>query len=138
MHVPCRWSHLHRTCWWGTARSDFVDVPLVGVDLRVRGNDALVCRVLRGALDYACGVGAAEPPSSLPDDCSAPSAESPLAQLGERRAARELVRRWVLSRRLVVERLLLATTVEFPRPADVLPVWTPGPPLPDSASSVAW
>ena len=100
--------------------------------------DALACKVLGGVIGYACGVSAAEPAPSLPDDGLVPSAESLLAQLRERREARGLVRRWVLSRRSVVERLLLATTVEFPPPGDVLPVWTPGPPLPDSAPSAAW
>ena len=71
--------------------------------------DALVCKVLRGAIDYACGVG-----------------------------ARELVRRWVVARASVVERLLLATTVDFPPPGDVLPVWTSGLPLPGPAPSAAW
>ena len=100
--------------------------------------DALGRKVLGGAIDYACGVPAAEAAPSLPDDCPAPSAESLLAHPRERRRARELVRRWVFARVSVVERLLLATVVEFPPPADVLPVWTPGPPLSDPSLSAAW
>ena len=143
----CQASAMYWLYLWRSLERGWVDVdelaalasdPRAYAEACTELHDALVCKVLGGAIDYACGVGAAEPAPSLPDDCSASFAELLLAQLQERREARELVRRWVLSRCSVVERLLLSTTVEFPPPADVLPVWTSGPPLPDPASSGAW